>query len=276
MPSPSVSLSVHADAVRLARWQVVVRLPLLLAGALLAAFVVLSPRAVLLWGPVAFALVAEYARTVIEWLRLCRIDPADFFQRERQQRGEERDMAAQLAEHRARSSRARPLLTQGLLATVAAVTLVQFSMPGIERSVELAALVKPAARAGEWWRLLSASYLHGHLLHAAANLSALVALGGLIELYDRRTRVPLVYLAGVAGGGLASLLFTPGPSLGASAGVLALAGYLLMLGGACRPPGCPSGYNARCAPYLRAQRYSAWSDSSSSTTRLMWAASSRA
>ena len=40
----------------------------------------------------------------------------------------------------------------------------------------------------------------------------------------------LLYLAGVLGGSLASLVLMPGSGLGASAGVLGLAGYLIILG----------------------------------------------
>jgi membrane associated rhomboid family serine protease len=77
--------------------------------------------------------------------------------------------------------------------------------------------------------MLTASYLHGSTMHLVGNLSGLVALGQMIEAYDRRLRVPLAYLAGVLGGSLLSVWLTSKASIGASGGVLGLAGYLLVL-----------------------------------------------
>jgi rhomboid protease GluP len=88
-------------------------------------------------------------------------------------------------------------------------------------------LVKPAVRAGEWWRLLSAGFLHGGVNHLLGNLTGLLAFGTVIEFYDRRARVPLAFLVGVICCSLASTLAMNATSLGASGGVLALAGYLL-------------------------------------------------
>ena len=66
---------------------------------------------------------------------------------------------------------------------------------------------------------------------SSATLSALVALGTLVEAYDRRARAPLAYLAGAIVGSLASTLLLAASSVGASAGVLGLLGFLLMAGG---------------------------------------------
>jgi rhomboid protease GluP len=117
----------------------------------------------------------------------------------------------------ATQSIATPLLAGG----IAVVTMIQFFIPGEDRSIQLAALVKDATRAGEWWRILTASYLHGNASHLVINIGGLLVLGKLVETYDRRLRVPLVYLAGVVGGSFGSVLLTPGSSVGASAGISA-------------------------------------------------------
>jgi membrane associated rhomboid family serine protease len=113
---------------------------------------------------------------------------------------------------------------------VLAVTLVQFFGPGVAASLPLAALVKPAVREGEWWRLITAALLHANGMHLCANVASLGVLGEFVEVYDRRARVALVFLAGAICGGIASTLAFSATSVGASGGVLGLGGYLLGAG----------------------------------------------
>jgi hypothetical protein len=68
-------------------------------------------------------------------------------------------------------------------------------------------------------------------LHLLSNVGALVTIGELIETYDRRARIPLVYLCAVIGGSLASTLVSSRPAIGASGGVLGLVAYLLVVAG---------------------------------------------
>lgn len=81
--------------------------------------------------------------------------------------------------------------------------------------------------AGEWWRLFTASFLHGSVLHLAVNAYALAALGPSVERLYGRAVLLLTFLAGGALGFVASASFVPQPSLGASAGLFALLGLLL-------------------------------------------------
>lgn len=223
-PSPDTLRALHDDAIRLARGRLLMALPVPFGIAVLIYVIALDPRrAWMLAGPVV-ALIAMLAGVVREWWHLRRVDPLDNWRLERQE-----DMA--LAEHQSRIVGVTPYVSHGLAALVAVVTGVQFIVPGVGASIELAALVKPAVRAGEWWRLLSASFLHGNVWHLLGNLSALVALGTLVEAYDKRARAPLAYLAGALAGSLASTLLLASSSVGASAGVLGLLGFLLMAGG---------------------------------------------
>ncbi len=227
-PSPDTVRALHDDAIRLARGRLLMALPAPFGIAVLIYVMALDPRrAWMLAGPVV-ALIAMLAGVVHEWWHLRRVDPLDNWRRERQ---EETQESMALAEHQSRILGVTPYVSYGLAALVAVVTGVQFIVPGVGASIELAALVKPAVRAGEWWRLLSASFLHGNLWHLLGNLSALVALGTLVEAYDQRARAPLAYLAGAIVGSLASTLLLVTSSVGASAGVLGLVGYLLMAGG---------------------------------------------
>lgn len=80
---------------------------------------------------------------------------------------------------------------------------------------------------GEVWRLVTAAYLHGGLLHLALNLSALVQLAALCELVWGSARTLVVYHLAAIGGALLSCSSVLRPSVGASGAILGLAGLLL-------------------------------------------------
>jgi rhomboid protease GluP len=126
---------------------------------------------------------------------------------------------------------------------IAVVTSLEFYRVGmgmpVAEMLARAALVKPAVRAGEWWRLLTGTYLHGDLMHIGANASALFVLGRLVETYEGRLRVPLAYLSGALAGSILSTLLTSTTSLGASGGVLGLVGYLFVAAGRGGPGATP-------------------------------------
>jgi len=89
------------------------------------------------------------------------------------------------------------------------------------------AKVNDRVRAGEVWRLFTASFLHGGALHIWFNGMALASIGPAIERVYGKVQYLVAFLAGGAIGMLASVAFTPGPSVGASAGIFALLGVLL-------------------------------------------------
>jgi rhomboid protease GluP len=83
--------------------------------------------------------------------------------------------------------------------------------------------------AGEWWRLVSATFVHGGVLHLAATLSGLVPLGVVLERAVGRVAFAAIYLAA---GLLASVvsLWTASPMtviVGASGAVVGIYGLLL-------------------------------------------------
>ncbi len=89
------------------------------------------------------------------------------------------------------------------------------------------AKVNEAVRAGEVWRLFTASFLHAGAMHLWFNGMAMGAIGPTIERVYGRLQYLIVFLLGGAVGMLASVLLMPRPSVGASAGVFALLGVLL-------------------------------------------------
>jgi rhomboid protease GluP len=88
----------------------------------------------------------------------------------------------------------------------------------------------PAIAAGEWWRLITAGFLHGGLLHIFMNSWVLFDLGAQVEEVYGTARYLLIYILSTIGGFLASMLWRPTLSIGASAAVFGLIGAMIALG----------------------------------------------
>ncbi len=122
-------------------------------------------------------------------------------------------------------------LTWLLLAAIAAVFGVEL-WAGASRDprvlIQLGALVPVLVWSGEWWRLLTAMFLHGGILHLALNGWALYQLGGLFEAWMGSSRLALTYFASGLVGSLASLFFLRGDlSVGASGAIFGVLGALV-------------------------------------------------
>lgn len=81
-----------------------------------------------------------------------------------------------------------------------------------------------------WWSLISASYLHGSLLHLIFNLIALRQIGTLVIQEYGLARMFSIYTLGGIGGFLLSYLAGVPLTIGASAAVCALIGAALYYG----------------------------------------------
>lgn len=124
-------------------------------------------------------------------------------------------------------------LTLILLATLAGIFLLQRDVS--DGSAELS-LVRLGANApalvqdGQWFRLLSANFLHGGLIHLGMNSLGLLALGTLLERLLGWPRLLLIYVGGAFAGALASSLAALALlSVGASTAVFGLLGSLAFL-----------------------------------------------
>jgi rhomboid protease GluP len=101
-------------------------------------------------------------------------------------------------------------------------------------SPSTAALLKTGASngglifTGQWWRLFTAMFLHGNLLHIASNMWALFNLGLLAEiLYGRRNYIFLYLIAGLGGSVLSVWWHPQAVGVGASGAIFGIAGALL-------------------------------------------------
>ncbi len=90
------------------------------------------------------------------------------------------------------------------------------------------ALYGPAVLQGEFWRLASAMFLHGGLVHIGFNMFALWQAGALVERLFGHSRFLLLYLGSGLFGAFTSLWWKPAVlSVGASGAIFGVYGALL-------------------------------------------------
>lgn len=124
---------------------------------------------------------------------------------------------------------ARPLFSWIILALNAVVWLLMTLNGG---STDLRVLVRFGAkvpwlgRTGEYWRLLTAIFLHVGFLHLLFNGYALYSLGPLIEILFGESRFLVIYFLSGLAGSVASYIMSQAISAGASGAIFGLTGAL--------------------------------------------------
>jgi rhomboid protease GluP len=120
-----------------------------------------------------------------------------------------------------------PLATWTILAVTIAISLSALFVPTTGELVsEFLPLDKDRVLAGEWWRLLTVTLVHGSILHLGFNMYALYIVGPFVEAMYGRALFVAFYLLAALGGSLASFLVFPNPSVGASGAIFGLFGLL--------------------------------------------------
>lgn len=127
---------------------------------------------------------------------------------------------------------ARPRAVWAILAAIVAMYVLSVLLSGSMFQPDLRALLLLGAKEntliaqGQYWRLITATFLHANLIHIFFNGYALFALGPESErIYGTGRFLALYFLAGL-GGSVASYLFSPAPSVGASGAIFGLIGGL--------------------------------------------------
>jgi membrane associated rhomboid family serine protease len=88
----------------------------------------------------------------------------------------------------------------------------------------------PYVHHGDWWRLITAAFLHASVIHIAFNMLALWWIGAPVENYLGRTRYIGLYLVGGLAGSAGALVTSPTiPVVGASGAIFAILGAMLIL-----------------------------------------------
>jgi rhomboid protease GluP len=85
-------------------------------------------------------------------------------------------------------------------------------------------------QAGQWWRLVTAGFLHGGLLHIAMNSWVLFDLGPQVNRVFGTRRFLVIYFVATVVGFYASTYWSPAVSVGASAGICGLIGAMIAAG----------------------------------------------
>ena len=83
---------------------------------------------------------------------------------------------------------------------------------------------------GEWWRLVTAGFLHGNVLHILMNSWVLFDLGAQVEEVYGASRMLVIYFVSSVAGFCASAVWSPAVSVGASAALFGLIGAMIALG----------------------------------------------
>ncbi|SPE43467.1 Rhomboid family protein [Candidatus Sulfopaludibacter sp. SbA3] len=85
--------------------------------------------------------------------------------------------------------------------------------------------------AGQWWRLVTAGFLHGGLLHILFNSWALFDVGAMVdEIYGTNRMLVIYFFGNVTGFFFSSVWADHTPSVGASAAICGLVGAMIALG----------------------------------------------
>src|SRR3954454_16339143 len=92
------------------------------------------------------------------------------------------------------------------------------------------ALFGPAVADGEWWRLITAGFLHSGILHIGFNMYILWYLGNLLEPSIGPVRFAALYFVSLLAGSFGALLLSPNAyTVGASGAVFGLMGAVFVM-----------------------------------------------
>jgi membrane associated rhomboid family serine protease len=91
-------------------------------------------------------------------------------------------------------------------------------------------LYGPFVAHGDWWRLITAAFLHASVLHIGLNMYVLWIIGSPVEQYLGRARfLGLYFVSGLAGSAGALVLTPTALTVGASGAIFGILGALLII-----------------------------------------------
>lgn len=124
----------------------------------------------------------------------------------------------------------RAPVTAGLLAIITIVFVIELALGATrndELLIQMGAIVPGMLQEHQYWRIFAAMFLHGNILHWAANCWALYQLGMLYEVMFGSARFTLIYFVTGAIASIASSLYAHGASVGASGAILGILGAFI-------------------------------------------------
>jgi rhomboid protease GluP len=124
----------------------------------------------------------------------------------------------------------RSPVTTTLLAVIAVVMVFEWLSGALQNDdvlVQMGAIVPDLWQRHEYWRLVTAMFLHGSWVHGLANSWALFQLGSLYEVMFGSVRFLVFYFATGLCASIASSLFSHQASVGASGAILGILGAFI-------------------------------------------------
>jgi rhomboid protease GluP len=125
-----------------------------------------------------------------------------------------------------------PPVTSATLALLAVIFVAEVRMGALESResiIAMGALARERVAAGEYWRLLTAPWLHGGTEHLVGNGIALYILGMVCEAAFGPVQFIVLYVLSGLAGSIVSVLVSAGPSVGASGAIFGLQGAAIVL-----------------------------------------------
>ncbi len=124
-----------------------------------------------------------------------------------------------------------PLVTYVLIALNVVIYLASILFGSYNSILEKYSIFAPLIRAGEYYRLLTGTFLHANILHLGFNCYALYVIGTQLESYLGKLRYAIIYLFSAITGSLFSMIFSGNViSIGASGAIFGLMGSLVYFG----------------------------------------------
>ena len=129
-----------------------------------------------------------------------------------------------------------PIVTRSILIACVAIFAVGLLTGGSIFGAKDFGMFPPAVAQGEWYRLLTATFLHAGLLHIAFNMYALYLLGPGLEYHLGTRRYAYVYFLAAIGASVTSYVFSDVAivSVGASGAIFGLMTATMVIGRAIR------------------------------------------
>jgi membrane associated rhomboid family serine protease len=126
----------------------------------------------------------------------------------------------------------KPYVTWTLIGVTVTIFVLQYAIGVNQVAEEFGMWPFGIVIYGEWWRLLTAAFLHGSWLHIAFNMYVLFVLGPTLERVLGHMRFIVLYVVAALGGSVASYAFSDPRtvSVGASGAIFGLMGALIVAG----------------------------------------------
>jgi membrane associated rhomboid family serine protease len=117
------------------------------------------------------------------------------------------------------------IVLNGLIYLAMGLSGVSWTEPSIEHAVRWGADFGPLTLSGDWWRILTSTFVHFGIVHIALNMWCLWSLGSSLERFMGRKAFAVIYLLSGLMASLTSIAWNPWRvSAGASGAIFGIAG----------------------------------------------------